>query len=437
MKHFPKILIIGQPFNKKTGGGITMSNLFQGWPKDRLAVASNENLESELDTSFCEQYYQLGYNNKLHPFPLNLILPKIYCGPVFPSIKSETVQNQLAKPGKYKTIYKLLSSFLKFIGVYNILYNIKLTPDFKKWLIEFNPDIVYSQLSTLELIRFMTEIHRQINKPLAVHMMDDWPETINKPGLFYFYWKRVIDNEFRQLLDKSTIFMSICDTMSEEYKMRYNHEFTPFHNPLEIKNWLPVSKNNWIKGNKFKILYAGRIGLGMKNTIIDVANAVAELSKEFDSIVFEIQTADISEIKNKIKFNENIKWIRPIEYSKLPEKFSSVDLLLIPIDFDHKSIKFMKYSFPTKISEYMITGTPILVYADKVTAVVNYAIKGDWGYVVNDNDVKVLKDAILKIFSDANLRKSLGERAKALAIQNEDAYVVRDKFRIAFILDKD
>jgi hypothetical protein len=39
-KIYPKILIIGQTFHKKDGGGITISNLFYGWPIDRLAVAS-------------------------------------------------------------------------------------------------------------------------------------------------------------------------------------------------------------------------------------------------------------------------------------------------------------------------------------------------------------------------------------------------------------
>jgi len=40
MNNYPKILIFGQPFNTYSGGGITLTNLFRGWPKDRIAVAS-------------------------------------------------------------------------------------------------------------------------------------------------------------------------------------------------------------------------------------------------------------------------------------------------------------------------------------------------------------------------------------------------------------
>ena len=268
-KLYPKILIIGQTFNKNSGGGITISNLFYGWPKDSLAVASNVNLYSDLDNSVCEQYYQLGYNHKLHPFPLNLFLPRIKCGSFVLKNKRDldAEQRDHIATGKYKKTYKYLYSFLRYFGIYNILYKLKITPDFKEWVTAYNPDIIYSQLSTLELIRFVADMHEQFNKPIVLHIMDDWPNAIHKPELFFSYWKKVIDREFRKLLDKSSVLMSICESMSEEYKMRYNKDFIPFHNPIEIGNWLPYSKNDWTIKGKFTILYAGRIGRGIKKSI--------------------------------------------------------------------------------------------------------------------------------------------------------------------------
>ena len=48
MNNYPRILIIGPPFNNFTGGGITLSNLFKGWPKDRIAVASKDLVLSHI-----------------------------------------------------------------------------------------------------------------------------------------------------------------------------------------------------------------------------------------------------------------------------------------------------------------------------------------------------------------------------------------------------
>jgi glycosyltransferase involved in cell wall biosynthesis len=434
---FPKILIIGQSFNKKSGGGVTISNLFPGWPKDRLAVASNTNLSADMDSSVCTMYYQLGYGNKLHPFPLNIILPEIKCGPITVTGNENKTSAAAAtvKTGNYKSLYKILNAVLHFTGLYHFFYKLKITPEFKQWLQDYQPDIIYTQLASLELIKFTDDVHELTKKPVAIHIMDDWPLTIDKPGILYFYWKKVIDRSFRQLLDKSSIFMSICEEMSEEYKLRYNKTFIPFHNPIDIGNWLPFAKNNWIIKDKFVVLYAGRIGTGVFNSITEIAAAVNELAATGYQIEFQIQTGDAEALKKLIQLNEHIKWIKPMSYAALPERFASVDLLVIPQDFDTESIKFLKYSFPTKISEYMVTATPVLVYAPDATALTKYASKYGWGYVVNTNDKEKLVKAIGELYNNEDLRRTLAQTAQKLAIEREDAVIVKENFRKSFILN--
>ena len=434
---YPKILIIGQTFNKNTGGGITISNLFYGWPKKNLVVASNVNLYSDLDVSVCERYYQLGYNGKLHPFPLNLFLPKIKCGSFIQKNNNSdrADQGENATAGRYKKIYRLLSELLRFLGIYNILYKLKITPDFKEWLKSYNPDIIYSQLSTLELIRFVSEIQELCDKPLVLHIMDDWPNAINKPELLFSYWKKVIDREFRKLLDKSSVLMSICESMSKEYEIRYSKEFIPFHNPIEIGNWLPYAKTDWNIKGKFTILYAGRIGRGIKKSIFDIAKAVQHFSLKNDNIQFEILTNNFSEIDKLVKHNDHVKWLKPIEYSELPKKFSNVDLLILPEDFDSASIEFLKYSIQTKVPEYMISGTPILVYADERTALAKYAIRDGWAYIVSENNETLLTQALEELYSNLSLRRELANKARIVAIQNEDANLIRENFRKKLLLN--
>jgi glycosyltransferase involved in cell wall biosynthesis len=428
---YPKVLIIGQTFNKNDGGGITISNLFNGWPKERVAVASNVHITYDLDISVCNQYYQLGYNGKLHPFPINIFLPKIKCGSFdFSNVHDfRHVASGNIKVSKYKNTYKVLSKFLRFLGIYNILYKLEITPDFKEWVTAFSPDIIYSQLSTLELIRFVTEVQEEFHKPVALHIMDDWPNVLNESDLLFYNYRKVVDREFRHLLNRSSIFMSICESMSEEYKKRYCKEFIPFHNPIDISKWLPYSKKDWTVKEKYTILYAGRIGRGIKKSIFDIANAVSVYSKTNNKIVFEILTNNYADIEKLLESNENVKWLKPIEYSELPKKFSSVDVLILPEDFDEASIEFLKYSIQTKVPEYMISGTPILVYADKRTALARYASRDGWAYIVSENDEMLLAKAFEELYSNISLRMELSEKARLAAIQNEDALIVRDNFR--------
>lgn len=438
MTQYPKILIIGQSFNKMTGGGVTMSNLFKGWPKDRVAVASNTNLYSSLDTSVCDTYYQLGYNGKLHPFPLSIILPKTTCGllPVKNNNNATTTAPAAAaQSGKYKSLYNILCTLMHFFGVYNLFYKLKITPDFKKWVQEYNPDVIYTQLASLELIRFVQELHNTTGKTVAIHIMDDWPLTINKPGIFYNYWQKRIDTEFRQLMQHSKILMSISDAMGDEYKERYGHNFIPFHNPIDIKQWKPATIKDYVNKNTFTILYAGRIGYGIGSSIGEIAAAVNEIALTNKSIVFEIQTPDKEALDKIVTYNEQVKWMKPIAYGDLPAKFANADLLLLPQDFDAESIKYLKFSFPTKVSEYMISGTPILVYGDKSTGLTKYAISGQWSYIVTENNKAKLVQAITELYNKPGLREQLATLAQQIAEANEDDRTVRDNFRKSLIVN--
>jgi len=53
---YPKVLIFGAPFNNFSGGGITLSNLFRGWPKDRIAVTSTGHVLQDVSTDVCDVF---------------------------------------------------------------------------------------------------------------------------------------------------------------------------------------------------------------------------------------------------------------------------------------------------------------------------------------------------------------------------------------------
>ncbi len=82
----------------------------------------------------------------------------------------------------------------------------------------------------------------------------------------------------------------------------------------------------------------------------------------------------------------------------------------------------------------MISGTPILVYGDERTGLTKYALKDKWAYVVTENKTTVLTKALSDLINDAVLRKGLAETAQKIAIEREDAVVVRDNFRKTFCL---
>ena len=56
-KQFVKVLIVGQNFEDTTGPGITLSNLFSFYPKDKIAVATNR---PNSNLSYCDKVFVWG-----------------------------------------------------------------------------------------------------------------------------------------------------------------------------------------------------------------------------------------------------------------------------------------------------------------------------------------------------------------------------------------
>ncbi len=176
---------------------------------------------------------------------------------------------------------------------------------------EFKPDILYIQISDREGILFAQDLIEYLKIPSVIHMMDDWPSTISIRGPLKNYWNKKIDKEFKRLLDKIDLHLSISDAMSEEYLKRYGKHFVPFHNPVDIDKF-DIPRKESERTNSFKILYIGRVGTANSNSIVYFAKVISRLRIDRIKIEFDIFTNEfgITEIK-PISNIDNVK-IRPL-----------------------------------------------------------------------------------------------------------------------------
>jgi len=430
---YPKILIVGQYFNSTSGGGITMTNLFKDWNRENIAVAAQDIYNPNFEA--CNKHYQLGTLEIKRIFPFNLNRGTfIKSGTIIPP-KRNIEKLSIVSTFKQSRLKKLYVGLLHFTGLYHYKSRYRISNEFLRWVNEYSPDIIYSQLSTIELIDFVTELNKVLNIPIAIHMMDDWPLVISKKGLFQSYWKKVIDKKFRQLLKISSVFFSISEAMSNEYFIRYGFNFIPFHNPVDLNFWGAFSKANYDFKGTFKILYAGRIGPGIKNCFFDIAEAIKSLRAKGLSIELQIQSASNDPVLNELYKYDFIKLNASVPYKELPKIFSEADLLLLPNDFDSTSVSFLRYSMPTKASEYMISGTPIVIYSSIETAVTNHALKYKWAYVVSKKNQGLLENSIEELYGNKELRCNLGTTAKAYAINNYNGVIIRERFKKSLILE--
>jgi glycosyltransferase involved in cell wall biosynthesis len=426
----PKTLIIGQPFNNDFGGGITQANLFGGWDKDKIAVVSTDHMFNNLNMEICDTYYILGKEEYKWAFPFNLIQRTVSSGQriVKPNNNSAAAPSSSGKSKlRARIVDKYFYPFLEYVGLFHAISKLELSDRLKKWIDEYKPDVIYAQAPTRELVLFCTQMQEYIKKPMVYHVMDDWPSTISQKGPFKNYWHKKIDKELRVLLSKSTTLLSISHAMADEYKKRYGRDFITFHNPIEIDFWKSHQKKSYALGASPAILYAGRIGPGIDITLETLAKAIDKVNKETGNTVqFFLQT------KDKPKWVENYKCVQHkpmVAYKELPRVFAEADFLYLPYDFTIDSIRYIKYSMPTKAPEYMMCGTPILVFGPAETALVIDAMKNNWAKVVTENNVDTLAEAIKDLVANEGLRKQITANAVSIAETNYNSVKIRYRFR--------
>jgi glycosyltransferase involved in cell wall biosynthesis len=258
-------------------------------------------------------------------------------------------------------------------------------------------------------------------------MMDDWPSSISSKGPFKKFWQRRIDHDFRILLDKASLLMGISDAMAAEYKKRYHRDFITFHNPLNIDFWRQHQKTNYDLGNPISILYAGRIGLGIQSSLERTAKAIQLVNEQLQtSIKFILQTPEKPLWSDSYSCTE---YKNMVSYNLLPKIFSETDFLILPYDFSNESLRYIQYSMPTKAPEYMICGTPIILFAPEATAIVKYAAEYGWARIVAKNKTEELVTAIIDLIQNKSLRESIGQKAKMVAEEKHNSTNVSNEFK--------
>lgn len=420
---YPKVLVIGHGFNMGSGGGITLTNLFKNWPKEKIAVAASQYYYCLSTHETRGNFYIL--DNLKHPFSGRGEKGTHPLGCARQENRYVNVVTRIVKSAVRK--------FCVLLGCEPLLCSADFPGDFYAWVRKFDPDIIYTQPASIHLIKRVMRLAEYLRKPIVIHMMDDWPRIMYQKGPFSVIFRKKMDRLFLEILERAKVLLAISEKMRKEYSVRYGKEFTVFHNPVDIDTWLPFSKMSYGICGPMKVLYAGRIGWSTYDSLCEIAKAIDSLIGEEYKIEFHVVATTTSDTRLSKRLEQcGCVSVDPaIPYQECPREFARFDLLVLANDFNESSRRFARLSISTKTSEYMITGVPILVYAPRDFALLEYACDQGWAYGVSEHDTMKLKEALSTLYHDAGLREKLGTNARQIAIKEHDALKVREKFRKA------
>ncbi|MFW5883765.1 MAG: hypothetical protein ACOCVG_05295, partial [Verrucomicrobiota bacterium] len=245
-----------------------------------------------------------------------------------------------------------------------------------------------------------------------------------------------IDAELKQLLMKSSLNVGISEEMCVAYFNRYNQDFICFHNAIDSRQWLRVHKDYSIQGKPFEVAYIGSASYDKElQSLIDIRDAIIQLSTEGHNIRFSIYSNHHwkRNIETYLAHKDICRYGGLLDPQELVTTLTEASLLVLPINFDERSKRYVGLSMQTKVPEYMASGTATLVYAPYANPNARYAREIEWAAVVTQRDLPTLEAAISRLYTEAALRQNLGIRARLLAQENHDIKVVGERLRVALL----
>ncbi len=425
---YPRIaLLSGSVFNPITGGGIMLTNLFRGWPTDRIAVAYTEEMPGiKPDTSICTTYYILGPKEFPWARPFSFLERR----------RGKTPEGIDALRTSSTAKLSFSSTIGRCIFGVEMPRRVTLSPEFRAWIDDVRPEVLYTILGNLPYMRLVRMVSETYGIPYVIHMMDDWPATRYTTGLIDVVRQRTMHRELCDLVRGAAACLAIGDRMCAEYERRYGRTFEPFMNTLNVSEWIDRPRPVQPPDAPFRVVYAGALLPNSQlESIRDIADAIVALATSGKKIRFDIYTNAhaLKAYASVIRRGDVVVPHLVPATLDIHDLFHSADLLVLPFNFDDKSVRYVRYSMPNKVPAYLLSGTPIFVYGPSTLAAVQYAQDGQWGYVVTSRGQTALVNGLQKLLGDADLRNRLVRRAREVGHARHDATVVRRAFHETLI----
>jgi glycosyltransferase involved in cell wall biosynthesis len=428
---YSKVLIVGVHLRENYGDGVTVRNLFYGWPEDMLFFAATGEMVNQLSGCIAYETYQLGTseNRVAWPFSLffnrfpSMVLKRGYgCHNLCNTLSDNSVRLK-------SSVRKNAVRILHFVGLYNIVFKLKPSVLFLQWVRQIEPDIIYFHPNSYQLIEFVHLTSKLSGVKAIYHVMDGTIHDVNKLGLLYFIWNSKTLKLIDSLNKRLAYALCISDKMSEVLKDQHGKDFMVFHNTVDVRAWKRTKTSSSGDGT-FRITYAGRIGYDNWLVIANIARAIDHLRNQGFRVSFFVYSSNMPAhfIKVVTKYSSSCI-LPPVSYENIHDVLHRTDLLTIPLGFSKRSFRFSWLSMPTKTVEYMSSGVPILVIAPQGTALYQYACDCGWAIVLNDCSIETIADKIGSIIDGKVETVGYADKAYSIAMNSHDRSIISSKFR--------
>jgi glycosyltransferase involved in cell wall biosynthesis len=358
---YPRVLIVCEsPFGLDNGFGVTLTNLFEGWPSDRLAVFFvNNNYQPSSRVCYFQQYARA-----------------------------------MSSPRRLSAIPFVLGIRPEWRSRYSGMW-------LKRSLRRYKPDLVYTFLHTSSTLRFGHWMAQRLSIPHVIHVGDD--------GLGS-------DISTSKLVHCAADRFAISKPMVNEYRNRYGLEFSVFHNGAS-PDYFRGYRERVDPGSPRLIRYLGRLHSWLHfDSLKLLREAIEVLDKKGLRWKVELYgSANLADLDNSGLLGSGISYHGQVSRDEGISLLHDSDLLVLPLSYSLDELTSYQYSLPTKLAEYLATGVPVLVLSDPRAASAVYCQANSVAHLIDKPSVSEIVQYLQLLSSDVASGLEQGRRNQLVA----------------------
>jgi glycosyltransferase involved in cell wall biosynthesis len=225
------------------------------------------------------------------------------------------------------------------------------------------------------------------------------------------------------------------ECMADEYYKKFGVSATVIHNPFDFEDYEKnIIKIENKKTSGIQIVYTGAVYDAHYSAFQNLIKAI-EVSG-IPNLKLHLYTPQLSMHLQKNGIIGPVIVHQSLPNNQMPAIQRNADILFLPLAFNTSYPEIIKTSAPGKIGEYLASKRPILVHAPKDSFVSWYFKKYNCGLVVDEDNPKLLAQAIERLIADEMLCLEITQNAYSRAREDFDIHIAQKKFNDVLDLQK-
>lgn len=267
------------------------------------------------------------------------------------------------------------------------------------------------------MLRLARKLSRKTSSPLLIFNSEDcfyrkhnYLDGSRAQWPLYRLWRSIYRSAVRATFKHASQMIYSCEPLEQQFSKDF-----PASSATTVLTPTDVSpRSDPIRTPAKKLLYAGNLGLGRLESLLEIARTLETFHPGAELTIFGPALSDSDHQRLVAQENVNYRGFAP--YDAVVREMRQCDLVLHVDTLMPHIRRDIRFGFSTKVADCLASGTPMLAYCPPESAVSEYLLKTNAAFVTNDR--ATLPEVLETALTAGCRRIQVAENARVAALEN-------------------